>query len=85
VDLLAQCADRLGRDPARAQEDRGELRRRHRTRHSRPGADQRGCVRAGLGPGARERRRLGQPRDHRHARGWRGAGGGVHLLGAAGD
>ena len=42
VDLLAQRPDRPGRDPARPQEDRGELRWRHRPRHSRPVADQRG-------------------------------------------
>ena len=84
VDLLAQRADRPGRDPARAEEDRGELRRRHRSRHPRPGADQRRRLRARLGPGARELRRLGQPRDHRSARGRRGAGGSVHRLGAAG-
>ena len=55
VDLLAQRADWLGRDPARAQEDRGELRRRHRSRHSRPGADQ---MKYGGQPLAEEQRLL---------------------------
>ena len=59
VDLLDQRADRPDRDPVRAQPDRGELRRRHRSRHSRPGTDQRGCLRDRLGARAWERRRLG--------------------------
>ncbi len=59
------------------------LRRRHRPRPPRPGADQRRRLRDRLGARAWELRRLGQPRGRRSARGRPAAGGGVHRPGAA--
>ena len=83
VDLLAQRADRRGRDPARADAHAREPRARRRARPPRARARDRRRARDRLGPGARQRGRVGERGGARLARRRRRARGGVRGLGAA--
>ena len=68
VDLLAERADRARPDPARVLPAEGDLRAGDPARPPRPRAREHRAPRDRLGPRARERGRLVEPRDRRRAR-----------------